>query len=134
MVSQSISSRKKGFTIVEMIVVIVVISILAAITVFAYNSVKKETISTTLKDDLRSGASKIESYKAEKGRYPGSLYDLNNGAGISASGSNNFRYVETGYYQYCLEVSTNDNEFVYSLSSEDDVVDEENPCPALQDL
>lgn len=134
MIRRSNSLRSSGFTIVELIVVIVVISILAAVTVFAYNSVREETIKTTLNEDARNGASKIESYKANNGRYPSSIYDLNNGAGISASGTNYYRYVETGYYEFCIEASTENNEYKSAYYSETDEIKENEACPAVQDL
>ena len=45
---------KKGFTIVELLIVIVVIAILAAISVVAYNGIQDRAKQSQIKSDLRS--------------------------------------------------------------------------------
>lgn len=47
-------SKKDGFTIVELLVVIVVIGILAAISVVSYNGVSKKAVEASLVADLSS--------------------------------------------------------------------------------
>ena len=44
--------RNQGFTIVEPLIVIVVITILAAITLVAYNSISGAAIESSMKSDL----------------------------------------------------------------------------------
>ena len=61
----------KGFTIVELLIVIVVIGILAAITIVAYNGIQERARFTTAKSDLASVNKAILMYHAENGKYPG---------------------------------------------------------------
>lgn len=66
-----ISSRNlKGFTIVELLIVIVVIGILAAITIVAYNGIQKRTRDSTRTADTTGVMKAIEMYKAINGTYP----------------------------------------------------------------
>ena len=46
--------RQRGFTIVELLIVIVVIGILAAITVVAFNGVQRKARDTDRKSDVAS--------------------------------------------------------------------------------
>lgn len=65
--------RHSGFTIVELLIVIVVIAILAAITIIAYNGIQDRANDTTVKSDLTNAAKKIEMYKiidGNGGAYP----------------------------------------------------------------
>ena len=62
--------RKSGFTIVELLIVIVVIGILAAITIVAYNGVQERARYTNARSDLRSVHAALQAYHATNGSYP----------------------------------------------------------------
>lgn len=67
---------QKGFTLVELMVVVVILGILATLAVQSIgDSSDKAKISKT-KADLRTIASAIEIHKAEIGNYPSSINDL----------------------------------------------------------
>lgn len=59
-----------GFTIVELLIVIVVIAILASITIVSYNSVNNKARTTAKINDMTSIQSLVERYASEKGSYP----------------------------------------------------------------
>ncbi len=61
---------KSGFTLVEVLIVIVVISILAAISVIAVSGIQKRTREATMAATFSDVAKKLKMYKAEKGSYP----------------------------------------------------------------
>lgn len=68
--------KKRGFTIVELLIVVVVIGILASIVVVAYNGVTKQAGDAAVRNDLSQVAKKLEIYKAQNGRYPTSKEQL----------------------------------------------------------
>lgn len=62
-----------GFTIVELLIVIVVIGILASITVVAYSGIQNNANDTALKNDLRNFSKIMEIYKVDNDAYPSTL-------------------------------------------------------------
>ena len=63
-------AKQTGFTIVELLIVIVVIAILAAITVVAYTGVQGQTNDAAVKSDIRNYAQQVLAYEAENGAFP----------------------------------------------------------------
>ncbi len=61
---------QRGFTIVELLIVIVVIAILAAISVVAYNGVQNRTNDAAIQSDLSNFAKKIRLAEADTGIIP----------------------------------------------------------------
>ena len=66
---------QKGFTIVEVITVIVVIGILAAVTLVTYNGISQRAIAATMQNDLNDAAGQLKLYQAENFHYPNSVTD-----------------------------------------------------------
>ena len=62
--------KHRGFTIVELLIVIVVIAILAAVTITAFNGVQSRSRDTARIAKIKSIAKAIELYKIDTGRYP----------------------------------------------------------------
>ena len=65
-----------GFTLLEMMIVISIIIILAAITLPQYQKTIMHTREAVLKDDLRKMRGLIDQFAADKGRLPQSLEEL----------------------------------------------------------
>lgn len=67
----NVSSRQNsGFTIVELLIVIVVIAILAAITIVSFAGVSNRANDAAIRSDLRNLAQAIEHYRIDNGALP----------------------------------------------------------------
>ena len=69
-------SGKKGFTLMEMMIVLTIIAILASISVPMYQAVVLRAKEAVLKDNLHGLRSVIDQYTADKKTAPQSLEDL----------------------------------------------------------
>ena len=69
-------SWTSGFTLMEMMIVMVLIVILAGIGLSVYGNSVQRAKEATLKEDLFRMRDAIDQYYADKNKYPGSLEDL----------------------------------------------------------
>lgn len=60
----------RGFTLVELLIVIVVIAILASISVVAYNGIQERARDTVRKNDIANITKALEIYYIKNGQYP----------------------------------------------------------------
>ena len=97
------SIRQPGFTIVELLIVIVVIGILAAITIVAYNGISQRAFDATLKSDLKSLAMAEDRWLVDNSGVSGTT-DLNALAALGYKASpGNLVYVAVNpNIGYCL--------------------------------
>ena len=61
---------RRGFTIVELLIVIVVIAILAAITIVAYTGIQERARFSAMRSDISNINKAIQLYYADNGSYP----------------------------------------------------------------
>lgn len=96
--SRRLQKNKPGFTIVELLIVIVVIAILAAITIVAYNGIQQRARASEASAALSQAKKKLELYKVDNSSYPasGNL----SAAGVT-DGDVSFQYTSDGS-TYCI--------------------------------
>ncbi len=96
-----VASRHRGFTIVELLIVIVVIGILAAITIVAYNGITQKANQASAQTAAEQAAKKVLSYMAlNSDQVPVDLAT----AGVTANGNATYQYSSTSGSQqtFCL--------------------------------
>lgn len=62
--------RQKGFTIAELLIVIIVIAILAAIAIATYNGIQSRAYDAAIRSDFHHVKNLLDMYRAEHGSYP----------------------------------------------------------------
>jgi len=87
-----VPSKNRGFTIVELLIVVVVIAILAAITIVSYNGITQRAKDAAVKNDAASASQTLAIDYVNTDTYPATLALANGGKGIRASGDNMLFY------------------------------------------
>ncbi|MEI6850926.1 MAG: fibronectin type III domain-containing protein [Candidatus Saccharibacteria bacterium] len=112
--------KSSGFTIVELLVVIVVIGVLAAITIISYTGVSKKATIASQQSDLTGASRQLEMYKVDNGSYPATLDGnkcpltpvADTKRCLKSSSGNTYTYTpEAGSYPqaYSLDATNNNN-------------------------
>lgn len=96
MIDKDSWTYKKGFTIVELLVVIVVIGILAAITIVAYSGISSRAITSSLQSDLTNASQQLKLFQVDNSAFPltidCSLPDSSTNKCVKNSSGNTFTY------------------------------------------
>ena len=100
-----------GFTIVELLIVIVVIAILAAITIIAYNGIQNRSYNVSVEADLSNVAKKLEIYKIQNDAYPINITELD-AADFKASLGSYYVISGRANFYYCTD---NTNPTTYAI-------------------
>ena len=116
MTSHAIDTRKPsifkdGFTIVELLIVIVVIAILAAIVTIAYNGIQMRAKESTLISDLSQNAKSVGAVQVLNGVYP----EDEDAANIHTTLDNDLSYyVSPDRKDFCIEGTVHSKTFAIS--------------------
>ena len=80
----SLNKRNQGFTIVELLIVIVVIGILALLVITTYSGIQQKARNAKRQTDVASLQTQLEGFHTDKGYYP-SLANMNDGTFLGAN-------------------------------------------------
>jgi type II secretory pathway pseudopilin PulG len=104
---------------VELLIVIVIIAILAAITLVVFNGIQNRAGEASMKADLSHASKLAESYNAINGQYPASLSVVNENQGFQASKDNEAHYTSTDGTSYCITITRGESSFRISNEQND---------------
>lgn len=100
-------TQKQGFTIVELLIVVVVIAVLAAITIVAYNGVTGRANASAAQEGVAQAVRKLGLYAIDNGEtFPATLA----AAGVTAANGTTFQYsvnTSTTPQGYCVTATSN---------------------------
>ena len=123
-------TKTRGFTIVELAVVIAVIALLATVSVVGYSAWQRDIAKDVLKSDLTTAATQLKNDLNWNDAYPETEQLANGGKGLPKSKGTSYTYSRTAINRYCL-IATSDQEGVPTLVvSSDDTTPREGDCPA----
>lgn len=74
----SLQRREKGFTIIELLIVIVVIGILVGLVITTFTGIQQKARNTERETDVKAIHGHLEAFYAQNGKYP-TLTDVNDG-------------------------------------------------------
>ena len=124
------SKKQKAFTIVELLVIIAIIGILAAITIVSYRNITNKAIAAGIKSDLDSNSKLLRMYNVEHGAYPSSFGtdlcpltpEIDNNYCLKATKGNKFSYVG-GSQSFILTNTNITSGITYEINDDGDMTE-----------
>jgi prepilin-type N-terminal cleavage/methylation domain-containing protein len=105
-----------GFTIVELLVVIVIVGILAVIATVGYSGVAEKASRAVAVADLNNVHKLVENYQTENMVPPNNIDQTNDNRGFTASEGSIIRYTATGS-NYCITVNRGSYYIMYDSTT-----------------
>ncbi len=114
----------QGFTIIELLIVIVIIAILVAIVTVSYNGITRQAKIASLKSDLKNASTQIELTNAKSGSYPTSEAAID--GGLKASPNNTLSYAGSES-AFCVTATNSQANLTFSITQDGTI--SEGACP-----
>lgn len=113
-------NKQSGFTIVELLIVIVVIGILAAITIVAYNGISQRARVAAISSDLEGATKQLALDLVTTSVYPATAAAANSGTGLKASTGTTYQYAVDNTTQpqtFCITATNGSTNYYASSAS-----------------
>lgn len=110
--------HREGFTIVELLIVVVVIAILAAITIVSYNGITNQAHNVSVQADLKQIAQQVELYHATHGTLPrGAAFrdDVQTKVARGSYSDSEPLFINSGVHYNVMYCSPTTNEDTYAI-------------------
>lgn len=121
--------RANGFTVIELLIIIVLIGIVATISVVAYRGVNERSVNTQLISDLTKAADQVELDYLSNKQYPEVASEANSNKGLATSPGTELTYISSTDNQwFCIEASSS-KEGTKNYYFEQDGTATEGICP-----
>lgn len=114
----AVAIKEFGFTITELLIVVVVIAILATISVVAYTGIKTRVNNTVVESDLQSNLERISVFHAMNGRLPRSG-DLATASGVIDFKVKISKRSVYAFYGYCTGEHSGESEIIMTAGTKD---------------
>ncbi len=125
--------KQHGFTIVELLIVIVVIGILAAISIVAYTGIQQRAVVASLTLDLDNASKLLKLFQVDNSAYPATINcaiaDSAVNKCIKSSNGTTYQYLATTTPQLFCVTATNGTSS-YNISQDNQPTT--GPCPVLR--
>lgn len=105
-----------GFTIVELLIVIIIIGLLATITVVSYRGVTGQAAQSAVKANLKNAAEEIELQKSKEKVYPAALSNFEKP--IAGTDTTTYQYARTNNGFCLMGTSKRDTSIVFSINEQ----------------
>lgn len=118
----SLKRKESGFTIVELLIVIVVIGILAGLVITTFNGIQQKARDTERETDIKAIHGQVEAFWAQKGYYP-SLADLNDRTATTGFVAVNLKGLDAASFKDpkgtsdALVATATDNAYAYAVTT-----------------
>lgn len=121
----SIRKKNSGFTIIELLIVIIVIGILATLVIVTYNGIQQKARNTKRDTDINAIQGQVEAFFAQNGKYPtlnnvnDSTWRSTNMKGLDKEALKDPNNSKTDGTQYNLVPTTTADSYVYAVAPTD---------------
>ncbi len=126
----AIKRKQSGFTIVELLIVIVIIAILATLVTVGYNGIQERAAVGVLKSDLKNGAEQLGVDNVRLSKYPATVEAADGGKGLTKSDGTTFQYTYTSADNtFCLTATSSRSGVPAFHIADDNGPILDGPCP-----